>query len=155
LRPIQFLGPTLKAWRASILLPAWRASSLLPRNLSGLNVQGSAQLSLLWFIDHCWISTYVCIRPHHVSKEYYDYPAKRNDVERSAYPFWNESAGNGRPSIWNFSYQARCYLYATKCQRFVQTVKGCVAYRIWSAGGPNKTRTGGYIRSDSFSTASM
>jgi hypothetical protein len=47
-RPIQFLGPTLKACRASRTSPS---AGLM--NRSGLNSHGSLKLSLLWLIDQC------------------------------------------------------------------------------------------------------
>ena len=43
--PRQFLGPTLKACKASSLFPISAASLALCRNRSGLNSQGSTQLS--------------------------------------------------------------------------------------------------------------
>ena len=52
-RPTQFLGPTLNAWSVSVLFPDSLASLGLAKNRSGRKTQGSAQLSLLWFMDHC------------------------------------------------------------------------------------------------------
>jgi hypothetical protein len=58
---MQFLGPMLNACSVSILFPDWLASFDSAKNRSGRKAQGSAQLSLLWFMDHCWTSTKVCV----------------------------------------------------------------------------------------------
>lgn len=59
--PIQFRGPTLKACKDSMMLPFVLAVSLSSRKRAGLKTQGSTQLSELWFMDHCWTSTSVCV----------------------------------------------------------------------------------------------
>jgi len=56
LRPMQFLGPKLKACNAPITLPPspYLASvSGLSKKRSGLNFQGSTQLFGSWLMEYC------------------------------------------------------------------------------------------------------